>query len=155
VTSAAGLPSSPISKLRSLHTMIRVRDLEAAREFFCNKLGLHEIRRREHERGRFTLVFLTAEPDAGAPQIELTHNWDQYGPCTTARHIGHLASEPAAVYAACQELMSAGVTTARPPRGGRMACARSADEISVELPQEGEALPRREPWASMGNAGEW
>jgi lactoylglutathione lyase len=144
-----------MSKLRYLHTMIRVRDLEAALDFFCNKLGLHEIRRRDHEGGRFTLVFLAAEPDAGAPQIELTHNWDQEEPYTTGRNFGHLAYEVDDIYALCQKLMDAGVTINRPPRDGRMAFVRSPDQISVELLQKGEALPPREPWASMGNTGEW
>jgi lactoylglutathione lyase len=144
-----------MSKLRYLHTMIRVRDLEAALDFFCNQLGLHEIRRRDHDKGRFTLVFLAAEPDAGAPQIELTHNWDQEEPYTVGRNFGHLAYEVDDIYALCQKLMDAGVTINRPPRDGRMAFVRSPDQISVELLQKGEALPPQEPWASMGNSGEW
>jgi lactoylglutathione lyase len=144
-----------MSKLRYLHTMIRVRDLEAALDFFCNQLGLHEIRRRDHDKGRFTLVFLAAEPDAGAPQIELTHNWDQEEPYTVGRNFGHLAYEVDDIYALCQKLMDAGVTINRPPRDGRMAFVRSPDQISVELLQKGEALPPQEPWASMGNTGEW
>jgi lactoylglutathione lyase len=144
-----------MSKLRYLHTMIRVRDLEAALDFFCNQLGLHEIRRRDHDKGRFTLVFLAADPDAGAPQIELTHNWDQEEPYTVGRNFGHLAYEVDDIYALCQKLMDAGVTINRPPRDGRMAFVRSPDQISVELLQKGEALPPQEPWASMGNTGEW
>lgn len=139
--------------LQYLHTMIRVRDLDAALDFFCNKLGLQEIRRRDSESGRFTLVFLATGPDA--PQLELTYNWDQQEPYTVGRFFGHLAYEVDDIYATCQKLMDAGVTINRPPRDGRMAFVRSPDRISIELLQRGDALPPREPWASMPNTGEW
>lgn len=136
-----------------LHTMIRVRDLDAALDFFVNKLGLTEIRRREVEKGRFTLVFLATGPDA--PQVELTYNWDQTEPYSTGRNFGHLAYAVDDIYALCQRLMDAGVTINRPPRDGRMAFVRSPDDISIELLQRGEALPPAEPWVSMPNSGEW
>ena len=135
-----------------LHTMIRVRDLEAALAFF-SLLGLRELRRRDHEGGRFTLVFLATEP--GAPELELTHNWDQQEPYTVGRNFGHLAYAVDDIYVMCERLQAAGVTIARPPRDGRMAFVRSPDLISVELLQSGEALPPREPWTSMPNTGEW
>lgn len=136
-----------------LHTMIRVRDLDAALDFFCDKLGLQEIRRREVDKGRFTLVFLATGPDA--PQVELTYNWDQEEPYSVGRNFGHLAYAVDDIYATCQKLMDAGVTINRPPRDGRMAFVRSPDLISIELLQKGEALPPQEPWASMPNTGEW
>jgi lactoylglutathione lyase len=136
-----------------LHTMIRVKDLDAALDFFCTKLGLKEIRRRDSETGRFTLVFLATGDDA--PQLELTHNWDQDEPYTGGRNFGHLAYAVDDIYQVCQRLMDAGVTINRPPRDGRMAFVRSPDQISVELLQKGEALPPAEPWASMPNTGEW
>lgn len=139
--------------MKYLHTMIRVKDLDAALDFFCNKLGLQEIRRSEHEKGRFTLVFLATEP--GAPQVELTYNWDQDEPYTVGRSFGHLAYAVDDIYATCQSLMDAGVTILRPPRDGRMAFVRSPDQISVELLQKGDALPVKEPWASMPSQGEW
>ena len=140
--------------MRYLHTMIRVLDLDAALDFFCEKLGLVEVRRRDSETGRFTLVFLATRPDAEA-QIELTHNWDQAEPYTTARNFGHLAYEVDDIYALCQRLLDRGVTINRPPRDGRMAFVRSPDGISIELLQRGDALPEKEPWASMPNAGQW
>jgi len=136
-----------------LHTMIRVKDLDASLDFFCNKLGLQEIRRRDSERGRFTLVFLATGPDA--PTIELTHNWDQEDAYTVGRNFGHLAYAVDDIYATCQKLMDAGVTISRPPRDGYMAFVRSPDQVSVELLQKGEAKPVQEPWASMKNHGEW
>ena len=143
--------------MRYLHTMIRVRDLEAALDFFVNKLGLHEHRRSEHEGGRFTLVFLGTEPEPtkGAPQVELTYNWDQKDPYSGGRNFGHLAYAVDDIHATCQKLMDAGVTINRPPRDGRMAFVRSPDGISVELLQDGPALEPIEPWASMANTGEW
>jgi lactoylglutathione lyase len=142
--------------MRYLHTMIRVRDLDAALDFFVDKLGMVEIRRRDSEQGRYTLVFLATEPGiADSPQVELTYNWDQEEPYTTGRNFGHLAYEVDDIYAVCQRLMDAGVTINRPPRDGRMAFVRSPDEISVELLQRGEALEPKEPWASMGNTGSW
>jgi lactoylglutathione lyase len=143
--------------MRYLHTMIRVRDLDAALRFFCEGLGLREVRRRDHEAGRFTLVFL-AEPGAAAadtPQLELTHNWDQTEPYSVGRHFGHVAYEVDDIHAACQRLVDLGYAISRPPRDGRMAFVRSPDQISVELLQKGAPLPPREPWASMANSGEW
>jgi lactoylglutathione lyase len=140
--------------MRYLHTMIRVRDLDAALDFFVNKLGLVEVRRRDSEQGRFTLVFLATSAEAEA-QVELTHNWDQDAPYTTGRNFGHLAYEVDDIYAICQRLMDAGVTINRPPRDGRMAFIRSPDQISIELLQRGEALPPQAPWSTMPNTGEW
>ncbi len=139
--------------MRYLHTMIRVLDLDAALAFFCGPLGLVETRRRESERGRFTLVFLATEP--GAPEIELTWNWDQEEPYGGGRNFGHLAYAVDDIYETCERLQAAGVKILRPPRDGRMAFVRSPDQISVELLQSGEALPIREPWASMPSVGEW
>jgi lactoylglutathione lyase len=135
--------------------MVRVRDLAAALRFFCDGLGLREIRRRDHEAGRFTLVFLGTDPGADTPQIELTHNWDNDQPYTGGRNFGHVAYEVDDIYAACQHLVDLGYTISRPPRDGRMAFVRSPDLISVELLQRGDALPPREPWTSMANTGEW
>jgi lactoylglutathione lyase len=144
--------------MRYLHTMIRVRDLPAALRFFCDGLGLREVRRRDYEQGRFTLVFL-GEPGAGpsteAPLIELTHNWDHGDAYTTGRNFGHLAFEVDDVYAACARLAALGYVIARPPRDGRMAFVRSPDAISVELLQRGAPLPPAEPWAAMPSHGEW
>lgn len=139
--------------MRYLHTMVRVRDLDASLAFYCAALGLREIRRTENEKGRFTLVFLAAPGDEAA-QVELTYNWDpeDYG---IGRAFGHLAYEVADIYASCQRLMDHGVTINRPPRDGRMAFVRSPEKISIELLQKGTALPPREPWASMPNTGEW
>ena len=141
--------------MKFLHTMIRVRDLDAALDFFVAKLGLRELRRHEHEAGRFTLVFLgTARPGDSA-EIELTYNWDQKQPYAGGRNFGHLAFAVEDIYATCEKLRNAGVAILRPPRDGRMAFIRSPDQISIELLQHGEALPAREPWASMPNQGEW
>ena len=136
-----------------LHTMIRVRDLDAALEFFCRNLGLKEIRRRDSERGRFTLVFIGQ--DADGPQLELTYNWDHQEPYSVGRNFGHVAYAVDDIYGVCQRLSEAGVAILRPPRDGRMAFVRSPDQISVELLQKGEALPPQEPWASMESQGEW
>ena len=141
--------------MRYLHTMIRVRDLDAALRFFCEGLGLREIRRRDEERGRFTLVFLGTEPGVDSPQVELTHNWDQTDAYTVGRNFGHLAYEVDDIYAACQRMLDLGYTVNRPPRDGRMAFVRSPDLVSVELLQRGDALAPAEPWASMPNTGEW
>jgi lactoylglutathione lyase len=142
--------------MRYLHTMIRVRDLPAALRFFCDGLGLREVRRRDHEQGRFTLVFL-GQPDGAAdtPQIELTFNWDQKDPYSGGRNFGHVAYEVDDIYAACQRFVDLGYAISRPPRDGHMAFVRSPDLISVELLQRGGALAPREPWASMKNVGEW
>jgi lactoylglutathione lyase len=141
--------------MRYLHTMIRVRDLDAALEFFVASLGLRELRRRDHEGGRFTLVFLGSGADGDLAEIELTHNWDQTEPYTVGRNFGHLAFSVDDIYATCERLMKAGVQILRPPRDGRMAFVRSPDLISVELLQAGPALPPQEPWKSMPNQGEW
>ncbi|MBT8146037.1 MAG: VOC family protein [Gammaproteobacteria bacterium] len=139
--------------MKYLHTMVRVTDLEKSLDFYCNKLGLKEIRRTDHEQGRFTLVFLAAEGDEEA-QVELTYNWDpeQYG---EGRNFGHLAYRVDDIYAICDKLQAGGVTINRPPKDGRMAFVRSPDNISIELLQAGEALEPREPWASMPNTGSW
>ena len=140
-------------RLKYLHTMVRVTDLEESLDFYCNKLGLTEVRRHESEQGRFTLVMLAAPGDEDA-QVELTYNWDPeaYG---GGRNFGHLAYRVENIYELCQRLMDAGVTIGRPPRDGRMAFVRSPDNISIEFLQEGESLPAQEPWASMANTGEW
>jgi len=133
--------------------MVRVSDLDASLDFYCNKLGLRELQRRESEAGRFTLVFLAAPGDESA-QVELTFNWDpeSYG---GGRNFGHLAYQVEDIYQVCQHLMDSGVTINRPPRDGRMAFVRSPDNISIELLQAGSALPAQEPWASMPNTGKW
>ncbi len=146
--------------MRYLHTMVRVRDLPAAIRFFCDGLGLQEIRRRDSEQGRFTLVFLGEKAEEGgdgltSPQIELTYNWDQTEPYSGGRNFGHVAYEVDDIYAACQRFIDLGYTISRPPRDGRMAFVRSPDLISVELLQRGEALAPSEPWTSMKNVGEW
>ena len=133
--------------------MVRVTDLKASLDFYCDKLGLRETRRRDDEKGRYTLVFLSAPGDENA-QVELTHNWDRelYA---GGRNFGHLAYEVSDIYATCERLMAGGVTINRPPRDGRMAFVRSPDQISIELLQKGDALKPREPWVSMPNTGEW
>lgn len=141
--------------MRYLHTMIRVRELRTALHFFCEGLGLVEVRRRDSEQGRYTLVFLGETADGDSPQIELTHNWDQTEPYTGGRNFGHVAYEVADIHASCQRLIDAGYTISRPPRDGRMAFVRSPDLISVELLQRGQALAPAEPWISMPNVGEW
>jgi lactoylglutathione lyase len=150
--------------MRYLHTMLRVRDLDAALDFFCNKLGLVEVSRRPDEKGRYTNVFLGAPEDKGliadgkrgrsAPLLEITYNWDteDYG---EARYFGHLAFEVDDIYATCDRLMKGGITINRPPRDGMMAFVRSPDKQSVELLQKGAALPPAEPWTSMPNTGKW
>lgn len=146
--------------MRYLHTMVRVSDVEASLDFYCNKMGMTEVRRMDHEGGRFTLIFLAASEDveAGnevkAPLLELTHNWDpeEYD---GGRNFGHLAYEVDNIYEFCAKLQELGVTINRPPRDGRMAFVRSPDNISFELLQKGEALEIKEPWASMPNVGEW
>lgn len=139
--------------MKYLHTMVRVSDLAASLDFYCGKLGLRELRRRENAKGRFTLVFLAAPGDDSA-QVELTYNWDpeELG---SARNFGHLAYEVDDIYATCQRLRDAGVTIHRPPRDGYMAFIRSPDRVSIELLQKGEARPPAEPWLSMPNTGSW
>ncbi len=146
--------------MKYLHTMIRVTDVDASLDFFCNKLGLEEVRRYDSEQGRFTLIFLAAPEDVErvkaneAPAIELTHNWDPED-YDGGRNFGHLAYGVDNIYESCQRLMDGGVTINRPPRDGRMAFVRSPDGISIELLQKGESLPKAEPWASMENTGSW
>lgn len=139
--------------MRYLHTMVRVSNLDASLDFYCNKLGLKQTRRLDHEAGRFTLVFVAA-PGQEDCAIELTHNWDPE-PYAGGRNFGHVAYEVDDIYALCRRLMDAGVTINRPPRDGKMAFIRSPDNISVELLQKGDALPKAEPWASMPNTGVW
>ena len=140
--------------MRYLHTMVRVRDLDAALRFYRDLLGLEELRRKEVPQGRYTLVFLAAPGQRDVAELELTYNWDpeDYG---GGRNFGHLAYRVDDIYATCQKLMDAGVTINRPPREGRMAFVRSPDGISVELLQKGGHLPVAEPWASMENVGHW
>jgi len=138
-----------------LHTMIRVYDLDAALDFFVNKLGLTLSRRNDYPNGRFSLVFLSTGAPGDAAEIELTYNWDQAEPYGGGRNFGHLAFEVDDIYAACARLRDGGVAILRPPRDGRMAFVRSPDQVSVELLQRGPALAPAEPWASMPNQGEW
>lgn len=151
--------------MRYLHTMARVEDVDASLHFYCDLMGMEEIRRHESERGRFTLIFLAASEDREAalankaPMVELTYNWPEEGTAsenyTGGRNFGHLAYEVDDIYGLCQKLQDGGVTINRPPRDGHMAFVRSPDGISIELLQKGEALAPAEPWASMGNTGEW
>ena len=146
--------------MRFLHTMVRVRDIEESLDFYCNKFGLVEMRRKDVPAGRFTLIFLAASKDKnssemnGAPELELTFNWDpeEYG---SGRNFGHLAFKVDNIYEKCQQLMDAGVVINRPPRDGRMAFVKSPDNVSIELLQEGEPLATVEPWFSMENTGSW
>ena len=151
--------------MESLHTMVRVKDLEASLDFYCNKFGLIETSRMENEKGRFTLVFLAAKGDAEraketkSPLLELTYNWpdengnqEEYG---SGRNFGHLAYRVENIYKTCQNLMDKGVVINRPPRDGHMAFVKSPDNISIELLQKGDALEPQEPWASMENTGSW
>jgi lactoylglutathione lyase len=146
--------------MRYLHTMIRVTDLDASLAFFVGKMGMKEVRRHVDEKGRYTLAFLAASGDEAearaqkAPLVELTYNWDPevYG---SGRNFGHLAYEVDDIYGYCAKLQDAGVIINRPPRDGRMAFIRTPDNISIELLQKGDALPRAEPWASMANTGVW
>ena len=143
--------------MKYLHTMVRVTDLDASLAFYRDALGMTEVRRSEHEAGRFTLVYLAAPNDEAGPfqpQVELTFNWDPEA-YTGGRNFGHLAFAVPDIYAACQRLQDHGVTVLRPPRDGRMAFVRSPDDISVELLQDGPALSPAEPWASMKNTGVW
>ena len=141
--------------MRYLHTMIRVSNLEDSLKFYCEHLGLQEMGRYDIEAGRFSLLFLAPEGQPEA-QIELTYNWDgDEGLPSDSRHFGHLAYQVDDIYATCQHLMDNGVTINRPPRDGHMAFIRSPDNISIELIQKGDDLPKAEPWASMGNTGHW
>ncbi|MCA8887579.1 MAG: VOC family protein [Parvularculaceae bacterium] len=146
--------------MRYLHTMVRVRDLDASLDFYCNKLGLVEVHRVENDKGRFTLVFLAAPDDIDlarerqAPLVELTYNWDAED-YAGGRNFGHLAYRVSNIYEVCQRLMDGGVVINRPPRDGHMAFVRSPDGISVELLQAGDALAPQQPWADMPNTGAW
>ncbi|MEM1364553.1 MAG: VOC family protein [Pseudomonadota bacterium] len=146
--------------MRFLHTMVRVEDVDASLKFYCDLLGLEEVRRMENEKGRFTLIFLAAPDDLGtsaekrSPELELTYNWDPES-YSGGRNFGHLAYKVPNIYDACQKLMDGGVTINRPPRDGHMAFVRSPDGISIEILQEGESLAPAEPWASMENTGAW
>ena len=139
--------------MRFLHTMVRISNLEDALQFYTEKLGLREVRRIENQQGRFTLIFLGADENPEA-QVELTYNWDPEV-YTGGRNFGHLAYSVPDIYATCQQLMDKGVTINRPPRDGRMAFVKSPDGISIELLQQGEALPPSEPWTSMPNVRSW
>ena len=139
--------------MKYLHTMVRVSNIENSLDFYCNKLGLQEVNRYESEQGRFTLVFLSAPGNEDA-QVELTYNWDPED-YDEGRNFGHLAYSVKNIYETCQQLMDGGVVINRPPRDGRMAFVRSPDNISIELLQDGEALPIKEPWISMENIGKW
>ncbi len=146
--------------MRYLHTMVRIKDIDASLDFYCNKLGMEETRRMDSKAGKFTLIFLAAplDKDRGkaeqAPLLELTYNWEpeEYG---EGRNFGHLAFEVDDIYATCQSLMDNGVIINRPPRDGRMAFIRSPDNVSIELLQKGESKPKAEPWTSMENTGHW
>jgi lactoylglutathione lyase len=139
--------------MKYLHTMVRVSDVAASLHFYCDLLGLQELRRYDNEQGKFTLIFLSP-PGQEDAQVELTYNWDQAG-YDGGRNFGHLAYAVDDIYAACHKLMAGGVTINRPPRDGRMAFVRSPDGISIELLQAGNALPAAEPWTSMPNSGQW
>jgi lactoylglutathione lyase len=139
--------------MKYLHTMVRISDLDQSLDFYCNKMGLKEVRRYENEQGRFTLIFVAAPESPDAP-IELTYNWDPEN-YTGGRNFGHLAFEVDNIYDYCARLQKAGITINRPPRDGRMAFVRSPDGISIELLNKGGALPKQEPWASMPNTGTW
>jgi len=139
--------------MKYLHTMVRVTDIDKSLDFYCDKLGLKEVRRMDNEKGRYTLVFLAAPGDESA-QVELTYNWDKED-YSGGRNFGHLAYAVDNIYETCERLMKGGVTINRPPRDGHMAFVRSPDNISIELLQKGGSLPAQEPWASMPNTGVW
>ena len=140
--------------MKYLHTMVRISDIDESLDFYCDKLGMEEVRRIKNDAGRFTLIFLKAPGDDTSALLELTYNWDpeDYG---EGRNFGHLAYQVEDIYAICQKLMDSGVTINRPPRDGRMAFIRSPDNISIELLQKGPSLAKAEPWASMDNSGHW
>jgi lactoylglutathione lyase len=140
--------------MKYLHTMVRVKDIDKSIDFYCNKLGLSQLRRYDNEQARFSLIFLAAPGDDDA-QVELTYNWDGDELGEGSRNFGHLAYSVENIYETCQQLKDGGVTINRPPRDGRMAFVRSPDNISIEILQAGDALPAEEPWSSMENVGEW
>ena len=139
--------------MKYLHTMIRVQNLDTALDFFINKLGMKEVRRKEVPEGEFTLIFLAAEDND--PPLELTYNWGKNEPYSNGENFGHVAYEVNNIYDYCEKLKNNGVSILRPPRDGKMAFIRSPDQISIELLQQGEPLPIQEPWASMKNLGKW
>ena len=139
--------------MKYLHTMIRVQNLDTALDFFINKLGMKEVRRKEVPEGEFTLIFLAA--DENDPPLELTYNWGKNEPYSSGENFGHVAYEVNNIYDYCEKLKNNGVSIVRPPRDGKMAFIRSPDQISIELLQQGEPLPIQEPWASMKNQGKW
>ncbi len=141
-------------KIKYLHTMIRVKNIEKSKEFFCDLLGLQEFKRKDSEEGKYTLVFLAA-PNQQDIAIELTHNWDTSEIYSEGRNFGHLAFEVSNIYEICEKMQRSGVTINRPPRDGRMAFVRSPDNISIELLQKGNPLEIKEPWKSMVNIGYW
>ena len=141
-------------KIKYLHTMVRVKNIEKSKEFYCDLLGLREIKRKDSEQGKFTLVFLSA-PNQEDVALELTYNWDTSEIYSEGRNFGHLAFEVSDIYEICLKLQKAGVTINRPPRDGRMAFVRSPDNISIELLQTGNPLEIKEPWVSMKNIGHW
>ena len=147
--------------MRYVHTMVRIRDIDESLDFWCDKMGLEEVRRYENEAGKFTLIFLAAPKDKDqsaqfhAPELELTYNWDSDEVYETGRSWGHLAYRVDNIYEVCQRLMDKGVTINRPPRDGHMAFVKSPDNVSIELIQEDGPLPPAEPWASMSNIGSW
>jgi lactoylglutathione lyase len=140
--------------MKYLHTMVRVNDIDKSIDFYCNKLGLNQLRRYDNEEARFSLIFLAAPGDDDA-QVELTYNWDADELGEGSRNFGHLAYSVENIYETCRQLKEGGVTINRPPRDGRMAFVRSPDNISIEILQAGDALPAEEPWSSMENVGEW
>ncbi|WDE06969.1 VOC family protein [Thalassomonas viridans] len=139
--------------MKYLHAMVRVLDLDASLDFYVNKLGLVETKRTDYPKGKFTLIYLATEP--GAPEVELTHNWEETEQYSEGRNFGHLAFEVDNIYQLCEKLQQAGVVINRPPRCGHMAFVKSPDGISIELLQKGGALPPQEPWLSMENTGSW
>lgn len=139
--------------MKYLHTMIRVQNLDTALDFFINKLGMKEVKRKEVPEGEFTLIFLAAEEND--PPLELTYNWGKNEPYSSGENFGHVAYEVNNIYDYCEKLKNNGVSILRPPRDGKMAFIRSPDQISIELLQQGEPLPIQEPWASMKNQGKW
>jgi lactoylglutathione lyase len=149
------------SLMRYLHTMVRIKDIDQSLKFYCDALGMREMRRMDHDEGRFTLIFLSAPEDrrtaatTKAPLLELTYNWDEKSDFSEGRNFGHLAFEVEDIYATCAKLQADGITINRPPRDGYMAFIRSPDNISIELLQKGDRLAPQEPWASMENTGTW
>ncbi len=140
--------------MKFLHTMVRISDIDKSLDFYCNKLGLKEVRRIENASGKFTLIFLSDPEESGGGQIELTYNWEKEE-YDSGRNFGHLAFSVEDIYTTCKRLLDLGVTINRPPRDGRMAFIRSPDNISIELLQKGKSLPPKEPWVSMKNVGVW